>query len=139
METLNVKKTGASKYGHYLLLDDGSFTDTTEQVSGFLQGKCPATVEVTGQEEKNGRQTVTKVKVLSSTPQTANTFAKARESKSIEMLTSYAKDLYSIAFQHALEHNTDFDSIGTAKQCAKVVTTIRQQIESPEEETEETI
>lgn len=67
MEKHTIKKTGQSKYGYYILIDNGEkgiFKGCTPQVNNYLSDKTPCTViieETTGQ----GRdEVVTKVRVL---------------------------------------------------------------------------
>lgn len=99
MEKIKIKKTGKSKFGYYLLLEDKSFRTTTEAVSKFLSDKTPCEVEITGEETGEKGSVITKVKPLNTTPiQSQNygkqyAFQKARDTKHIEMVLSYAKDL----------------------------------------------
>jgi len=62
----NIKKTGKSQYGHYLLTDEGNFIGTTEAVSNFLKDKVPCSVNITEHEGEGKSYKATKVKVLSS-------------------------------------------------------------------------
>jgi hypothetical protein len=99
METLKIQKAGKSKFGYYLLTEDKIFKSTTEPVSRFLQDKTPCEVEVTDQEQGEKGIKITKVRVLNSTPTQADNYGKqynlqkARDTKHIEMVLSYAKDL----------------------------------------------
>jgi len=64
-ETLKIKKTGKSTYGHYILVDDGAekpnFKGVTEQVSGFLSKQIPCSILV---EEQGEKGIITRVKVV---------------------------------------------------------------------------
>jgi hypothetical protein len=96
---MEITKTGQSKYGFYLLTSDKKFIGTTEAVSRFLSDKTPCTVDIESEEGEGQTRKVTKVKVLSSTPTEAGnygkqyTFEKARDTKHVEIILSYAKDL----------------------------------------------
>lgn len=135
MEELNIEKVGQSKWGHYAKLKDGGFAGITEQVHGFLEQQCPCEVEVTGQEQKQGKRLITKVKVLNSTPKPQNPdkmdkFENARQSKSIEMLTSYAKDLFIKVYELNYQKK-DFEPETNAKLCARIINLLRDNIENP--------
>jgi hypothetical protein len=137
MEELNIEKVGQSKWGHYGKLKDGGFVGITEQVAGFLEKQCPCEIEVTGQEEKQGKKLITKVKVLNSTPKPANDrkemFNKARESKSVEMLTSYAKDLFVKVYEYNY-NNDEFEPTESALLCADIINLMRDRIENPQKD-----
>jgi hypothetical protein len=137
MEELNIEKVGQSKWGHYAKLKDGGFAGITEQVHGFLEQQCPCEIEITGQEQKQGKRLITKVKLLNSTPKPASEkrelFQKARESKSIEMLTSYAKDLFVKVYELNYQKK-DFEPEESAKLCADIINTIRERVENPQKD-----
>lgn len=109
-EELKIKKTGQSKYGYYLLLDDDSTTGTfrgcTEQVSKFLSKHVPCTVDV---EETGEKGIISRVKVLESSTEsdkgessqksfetadkTPEPVRSSDGSKTASMIISYMKDL----------------------------------------------
>jgi hypothetical protein len=68
-EILNVKKTGKSKFGFYLLTETeegDKFRSTSEAVSRFLEKQTPCKVEVVESDEKGG---ITRVKVVGKSEQ----------------------------------------------------------------------
>lgn len=127
METLNVQKVGRSKYGFYLKTED-KFVGCTSQVADYLGKDFKGQAEILEVKDDNGHKIVSKVKA----DVTKSPVSEARESKQIEMLTSYAKDLFSIAYKNALEKDAEFDATACAKQCAEVILSIRDRITSPE-------
>lgn len=138
MEELNIEKVGQSKWGHYAVLKEGGFAGITEQVHGFLEQQCPCEVEITGQELKQGRRLITKVKVLNSTPKSISDkkeqFQKARESKSIEMLTSYGKDAWKEILDKINDSMTAQEMIEWGRIAGKVINAIRDEVENPKKD-----
>lgn len=129
METLTVDKVGQSKFGYYL--KSGTvFFGCTEQVANFLGKDFKGELNIVKIDNINGKNIATEVKKISTNP-----IAEARESKSIEMLTAYAKDIFLVAYEKAIQTgNKDFDPEATAKICARVITTIRNEIVNPSKE-----
>jgi hypothetical protein len=64
-EIIDVKRI--TQYGFQL--EDTSYVYATEQVRNFSEGKVPGKVQILAVQEKNGKFTITKVKILESKPE----------------------------------------------------------------------
>lgn len=129
METLKAVRT--TPYG--IQLEDETYRNTSEPVRNYLKGKLPANLEITQTSEKDGKTTIEKVRVIGFQKGNSikeSTFVEARESKSIEMNTSYAKDILIAMISRIGEDLTDEDILALAITSAKVVKTIRNEIKS---------
>lgn len=69
MTNIKCKRTGKSKWGWYLMLEDESFKGCSEDVSNFTKSKMPCELEITDTEGEGKQLKITRVKVLGSQPQ----------------------------------------------------------------------
>ena len=94
-----IKKTGISKFGPYLQLEDNSFKSCTEQVNKFLSNRCPCEIEVEATSGEGRDEKVSKVKVLSQSGMTVGQEMRLDKQKEDDrqriasVCVSYAKDL----------------------------------------------
>ncbi len=66
---IKVRRTGKSKWGWYLMLEDDSFKGCSEDVSNFTKSQMPCEIEITGTEGEGKQLKITRVKVLGNQPQ----------------------------------------------------------------------
>lgn len=62
--TIKITKTGRSKWGFYLQLEDGSFKGCEEAVSTYLTSKIPCEIEVEEIKGEGKQEKITRVKIL---------------------------------------------------------------------------
>lgn len=69
METINVKKTGQSKFGFYVMDENQNFKSVTQEVSNFLTSQLPCTINVLQTIEVKGKPVIERINVISAQTQ----------------------------------------------------------------------
>ena len=79
---MTIKAIKTTPYG--IQLEDNSYLNTTLPVRNFLKGKLPAVLEIVESENKDGRETIAKVKIVSSSQNTAKEYDRSAERVNVD-------------------------------------------------------